>query len=171
MKIKHFEKKRWYWLLIDEVPVDEQAIITPLDKSCSVIVIRKKCAACRSTVPDTVWPHNRVSTFGTSNPGTCVLPFPMCIAAVRTFWEISVGTGIPALLTKAPKSLPTVPMSSTLTLPNSATLPSSPCKSYCLWRKKMISEKKKDRKKNCHWVQLTSSCLGRTIQHKRLITL
>ena len=72
-------------------------------------------------------------------------------AAVRTFWVISVGTGMPALLIRAPKSLsitilvdfqldnklvsshlPTVPSSSTLMELNSAAPPSpSPCKSYC----------------------------------------
>lgn len=77
------------------------------------------------------WPQPRLWTWGSSKPGTEVDPDCRWRAVVNTFWVISVGTGIPALVTKAPKSRPIVPSSSTRTLPSSATLPSSPCTSYC----------------------------------------
>ncbi len=116
----------WPWLskkttLNLSLPVLVQDIITPLCRSCSVMVILKKWAHCRSTVPDTVWPQSRVSTLGISKPGTCVAPDPMCMAAVKTFCVISVGTGMPAFETKAPKRRPTVPKSSTLTDPKEKT--------------------------------------------------
>ena len=79
------------------LPVDVQEMMTPRAKSLSVIVSRKKCAFCRSTVPLTVCPQTSCSTGGSSKPGTFAAPEPMCCAAVKTFWVISVGTGIPAL--------------------------------------------------------------------------
>ena len=68
------------------LPVDVQEMMTPDLKSASVMVILKKCAHCRSTVPDTVWPQISVSTEGSWKPGTSVWPCPRCCAAVRT-WE------------------------------------------------------------------------------------
>ncbi len=113
-------------------PADEQETMTPLSRSFWLTVMRKKCACWRSTVPAIDWPKSRCCTIGRVKPGVAPAnPDWRCRAAIKTFWVISVGTGIPALVTRAPKSRPIAPSSSTRTLPSSTALPSSPC-----WQKK-----------------------------------
>jgi len=80
----------------------------------------------------TGWPQFKFWTVGSSNPETLSTPDEMCWAELKTRGVISVGIGIPAFVIRAPKSLPTVPNSSTFIVSTSDMLPSSPCKSYCL---------------------------------------